>query len=117
MDYYYINTDTAALGYSPHVEWLKYDHVHSLQATMHQTAIGRYGERILGTLNPGDILFMYANQAWCCVSGTGFAESWDRVASYKGNGSIGISIYGIYRISNSVLIGISRLSTILFVQS
>ena len=50
-----------------------------------KTAITRYGERVLGTLSPGDMLFMYVSKARCCGCGCGCVaqQFWDRCA-YRG---------------------------------
>ena len=69
MNYYYINTDTSALGYSPHAKWIKYDHAFT------SGDYEEFGVKVLGTLNPGDILFMYANQRGVVAVGK-VAEAW-----------------------------------------
>ena len=76
MNYYYINTDTSALGYSPHAKWIKYDHAFT------SGDYEEFGVKVLGTLNPGDILFMYANQRGVVAAGQ-VAESWAG-STYKG---------------------------------
>ena len=76
MKYYYINTDTDALGYSPHTKWIKYD----LAFTSEDYE--EFGVKVLGILNPGDILFMYVNQRGVVDAGQ-VSESWDR-CSYEG---------------------------------
>ena len=69
MNYYYINTDTSALGYSPHAKWIKYDHAFT------SGDYEDFGVKVLGILNPGDILFMYANQRGVVSAGQ-VTESW-----------------------------------------
>ena len=76
MNYYYINTDTDALTYSPHAKWIKYDRAFTS---------GDYEEfcvQVLGKLEPGDILFMYANKRGVVAAGR-VSESWTG-SSYKG---------------------------------
>ena len=53
MKYYYIDTDRAALGYSPHAKWIKYNHAFT------SGDYEQYGVQVLGKLEPGDICFMY----------------------------------------------------------
>ena len=80
MNYFYINTDTSALGYSPHAEWIKYD-----RAFTSGDALGgyhKYGERVLGALNPGDMLFMYVRGRGVVAAGW-VCEFWDR-CGYRG---------------------------------
>ena len=82
MNYYYINTDTDALGYSPHTKWLKYDR--AFTSGEGRDGYYKYGERVLGTLNPGDMLFMYVSR--CGVVAAGWVcEFWDRCAYRDGN--------------------------------
>ena len=76
MKYYYINTDTDALGYSPHTKWIKYD------LAFTSGDYEEFGVKVLGILNPGDILFMYVNQRGVVAAGQ-VSESWDR-CSYEG---------------------------------
>ena len=77
MNYYYINTDTDALGYSPHAKWLKYNR--AFTSGEGQSGYYKYGERVLGTLRPGDMLFMYVSR--CGVVAAGWVcEFWDRRA-------------------------------------
>ena len=80
MNYYYINTDTDALGHSPHAKWIKYDRAFTSGDT--PDSYDKYGERVLGTLSPGDMLFMYVSR--CGVVAAGWVcEFWDRCA-YRG---------------------------------
>ena len=76
MNYYYINTDTDALGYSPHAKWIKYDRAFT------SGDYEEFGVKVLGILNPGDILFMYANRRGVVAAGQ-VTESWAG-SSYKG---------------------------------
>ena len=77
MNYYYINTDRDALGYSPHAKWIKYDRAFTSGEGL--DGYYKHGERVLGTLSPGDILFMYVSR--CGVVAAGWvAEFWDRCA-------------------------------------
>ena len=80
MNYYYINTDTDALGYSPHAKWIKHNHAFT------SGDYEQYGEQVLGTLNVGDMLFMYVKQ--CGVVAVGrVSESWDR-CTYEGESQL-----------------------------
>lgn len=81
MNYYYINTDTAALGYSPHVEWIKYDRAFTSGDAL--DGYHKYGERVLGALSPGDMLFMYVSRRGVVAAGW-VCEFWDRCA-YRGS--------------------------------
>ena len=76
MKYYYINTDTDALGYSPHAKWIKYD------LAFTSGDYEEFGVQVLGKLEPGDILFMYANKRGVVAAGR-VSESWTG-SSYKG---------------------------------
>lgn len=76
MNYYYINTDTDALGYSPHAKWIKHDHAFT------SGDYEEFGEGVLGKLELEDILFMYANQRGVVAAGQ-VAEFWAG-SSYKG---------------------------------
>ena len=76
MNYYYINTDTDALGYSPHAKWIKHDHAFT------SGDYEEFGEGVLGKLELEDILFMYANQRGVVAAGQ-VAEFWTG-SSYKG---------------------------------
>ena len=80
MNYYYINTDTDALGHSPHAKWIKYDRAFTSGDT--PDSYDKYGERVLGTLNPGDVLFMYVSGHGVVAAGW-VCEFWDRCA-YEG---------------------------------
>ena len=77
MNYYYINTDTAALGYSPHVEWIKHDRAFTSGDA--PDSYYKYGERVLGILTPGDMLFMYVSRRGVVAAGW-VCEFWDRCA-------------------------------------
>ena len=96
MNYYYINTDTNALGYSPHMKWIKYDRAFTSGGT--PEGYYKYGERVLGTLRPADMLFMYVSK--CGVMAAGWVcEFWDRRAYKDGNRLIyQDTIYTEYRI-------------------
>ncbi len=77
MNYYYINTDTDALGYSPHAKWIK--HNRAFTSGYIPEDYKTYGEQVLGKLSPGDLLFMYVNG--CGVVAAGWVcEAWDRRA-------------------------------------
>lgn len=76
MSYYYINTDTDALGYSPHAKWIKHDHAFT------SGDYEEFGEGVLGKLERGDILFMYVNQRGVVAVGR-VSEPWAG-SSYKG---------------------------------
>ena len=76
MNYYYINTDTDALGYSPHAKWIKY----SLAFT--SGGYEEFGVKVLGKLEPGDTLFMYANERGVVAAGQ-VTDPWAG-SSYKG---------------------------------
>ena len=80
MSYYYINTDTKTLGYSPHARWL--EHNHAFTSGDSQKGYEDYGVRVFGKLNRGDILFMYANKCGVMAAGR-VSESWNR-RSYEG---------------------------------
>jgi hypothetical protein len=80
MSYYYINTDTDALGYSPHAKWIEYNH--AFTSGNSQKGYEDYGVRVLGKLSRGDILFMYANKCGVMAAGR-VSESWNR-RSYEG---------------------------------
>ena len=80
MNYYYINTDTDALGYSPHAKWMKYDRAFTSGDA--SNGYYKYGERVLGTLSPGDMLFMYVSRHGVVAAGW-VCEFWDRCA-YRG---------------------------------
>ena len=80
MNYFYINTDTAALGYSPHAQWIKHDRAFTSGDA--QDGDHKYGERVLGTLSPGDMLFMYVSRRGVVAAGW-VCEFWDR-CGYKG---------------------------------
>ena len=76
MNYYYINTDTDALGYSPHAKWIKHDRAFT------SGDYEEFGEGVLGKLELEDILFMYANQRGVVAAGQ-VAEFWTG-SSYRG---------------------------------
>ena len=78
--YYYINTDTAALGYSPHAQWIKYDRAFTSGDA--PDSYYKYGKRVLGILTPGDMLFMYVSRRGVVAAGW-VCEFWDRCA-YRG---------------------------------
>lgn len=80
MSYYYINTDTNALGYSPHATWL--GHNHAFTSGDSQKGYEDYGVRVFGKLNRSDILFMYANKCGVVAAGR-VSESWN-CRSYEG---------------------------------
>ena len=80
MSYYYINTDTKTLGYSPHAAWL--EHNHAFTSGDSQDGYEKFGVRVFGKLNRGDILFMYANKCGVMAAGR-VSESWNR-RSYEG---------------------------------
>ena len=96
MNYYYINTDVDALGYSPHAKWIKHDHAFTSGDT--PSGYYKYGVRVLGKLNPGDMLFMYVSR--CGVVAAGWvAESWDRRAYWGGDRLVyQDTVYTEYRI-------------------
>ena len=78
MNYYYINTDTDALGYSPHTKWIQHDRAFT------SGDYKQYGVQVLGKLEPGDMLFMYVNG--CGVVAAGWVcETWDRRAYESGD--------------------------------
>ena len=81
MSYYYINTDTAALGYSPHAKWIKYDRAFTSGDA--PDSYHKYGECVLGLLTPGDMLFMYVSRRGVVAAGW-VCEFWDRCA-YRGS--------------------------------
>ena len=60
MEYYYINTDWDALGYSPHDKWIELGHAFT-SGDGSRCHYKKYGERVLGKLNSGDICLMYAD--------------------------------------------------------
>ena len=76
MNYYYINTDTDALGYSPHAKWIKHNHAFT------SGDYEQYGVQVLGKLEPGDICFMYVTKRGVLAAGR-VAESWAG-SSFKG---------------------------------
>ena len=76
MNYYYINTDTDALGYSPHAKWIKHDRAFT------SGDYEEFGAGVLGKLELDDILFMYANQHGVVAAGQ-VAEFWAG-SSYEG---------------------------------
>ena len=77
MRYYYINTDTDALGYSPHDKWIELEHAFTSGES--QADYKQYGERALGRLEQGDICFMYANGLGVVAAGE-VKEPWDSVS-------------------------------------
>ena len=81
MNYYYINTDTDALGYSPDMEWIKHDRAFTSGNAPEDYR--SYGERVLGILSPGDVLFMYVSGHGVVAAGR-VCEFWDRCA-YRGS--------------------------------
>lgn len=81
MNYYYINTDTNALDYSPHANWIKYDRAFTSGDA--PDSYYKCGEGALGILNPGDMLFMYVSKFGVVAAGR-VCEVWDRCA-YRGN--------------------------------
>lgn len=96
MNYYYINTDRDALGYSPHAKWIKHDRAFTSGDAL--DGYYKYGERILGKLSPGDMLFMYVSR--CGVVAAGWVcEFWDRRA-YWGSDRLVYrdTVYTEYRI-------------------
>ena len=96
MNYYYINTDRDALNYSPHAKWIKHDRAFTSGYTSDDYE--RYGVRVLGKLEPGDMLFMYVSG--CGVVAAGWVcEAWDRRA-YMDRGRLIYqdTIYTEYRI-------------------
>ena len=96
MNYYYINTDRDTLGHSPHAQWIK--HNRAFTSGEGQNGYYKYGVRGLGTLRPGDMLFMYVNG--CGVVAAGWVcEFWDQRAYRNGNQLIyKDTIYTEYRI-------------------
>lgn len=96
INYYYINTDRDTLGHSPHTQWIKYDR--AFTSGEGQNGYHKYGEHVLGTLCPGDMLFMYVSR--CGVVAAGWVcEFWDRRAYRDGNRLIyEDTIYTEYRI-------------------
>lgn len=68
---YLLNTDSKSLGgTSPHLIWLQSEHAYTAGDYT------KYGERILGKLHPGDIVFAYANTIG--VVAIGFVKDrWD----------------------------------------
>ncbi len=76
MTYYYINTDTDALGYSPHAKWIKYD----LAFTSGDNE--ESGAQAFETLKPGDIFFMYVSK--CGVAAAGQVSESRAGSSYQG---------------------------------
>lgn len=76
MSYYYINTDTDALGYSPHAKWIKYDHAFTSGHNEESDA------QVFETLMPSDILFMYVSKCGVVAAGQ-VSESWAG-SSYRG---------------------------------
>ena len=74
MNYYYINTDTEALKYSPHEKWI----VKGYAFTSGEGREGyqKYGVAVLGRLAQDDICFMYANRHGIVAAGR-IRESWD----------------------------------------
>ena len=81
MNYYHINTDTDALDYSPHAKWIKFDRAFTSGDA--PDSYYKYGERALGILSPGDILFMYVNKLGVVAAGQ-VCEFWDGCA-YTGS--------------------------------
>ena len=78
MNYYYINTDTDALGYSPHEAWIEHGHAF----TSDEAGDDTYGKKLL-RLEPDDILFMYVSGSGVVAVGN-VSEHWDGIA-YEGN--------------------------------
>ena len=78
MNYYYINTDTDALGYSPHEAWIEHGHAF----TSDEAGDDRYG-KLLERLEPDDILFMYVTGSGVVTVGR-VSEHWNGTA-YEGN--------------------------------
>ena len=77
MNYYYINTEAKAFnGRSPHNQWLSRRHAFT------SGNYENYGVQALGTLEPGDICFMYVNEHGIVAVGR-VCERWDR-CSYGG---------------------------------
>ena len=74
MKYYYINTDKKTLGYSPHEKWIKYDR--AFTSGDPPEGYEHYGVRVLGKLEPGDMLFMYVSRYGVVAAGW-VAEFWD----------------------------------------
>lgn len=77
MNYYYINTDTEALDYSPHTKWIKHDRAFTSGCVPED--YHTYGEQVLGKLSPGDVLFMYVSGYGVVAAGR-VCEFWDRCA-------------------------------------
>ena len=72
MNYYYINTDTDALDYSPHAQWIK--HNRAFTSGYIPDDYKTYGEQVLGKLSPGDLLFMYVNECGVVAAGVGLRD-------------------------------------------
>ena len=69
MSYFLINTDFDALGYSPHATWIKYDYAFTSGDSHDSSGYKRFGEGSLGRLEPGNVLFMYANKLGVVAAG------------------------------------------------
>ena len=70
MDYYYINTDTDALEYSPHMKWI--EHNHAFTSGNYE----KYGVKVLERLKRGDICFMYVKLCGVLAAGQ-VCEPWN----------------------------------------
>ena len=77
MEYYYINTDWDALGYTPHDKWIEHHHAFTAgdgSLRDYET----FGVRAIGRLTPGDICLMYANGKGFIAAGE-VIQPWDRI--------------------------------------
>lgn len=75
MRYFFINTDVDALGYSPHATWIKHNHAFTSGDSHDSSGYKRFGERSLGRLKLGNVLFMYANKLGVVAAGE-VTEPW-----------------------------------------
>ena len=82
MSFYCINTDTDALGYSPHAKWIRYEYAFT-SGDGTQEGYEKFGEHKLGKLKPDDILFMYANKLGVVAAGK-VTDYWQG-SSYEGS--------------------------------
>lgn len=73
MEYYIINTDVKTIGKSPHTYWIEKGFVFT-------GGPYKYGKK-LDRLNPGDIIFVYANRIGIVAIGEA-AEKWDGKTYY-----------------------------------
>ena len=76
LRYYFINTDSNALGHSPHAKWIEYNHAFT------SGNYEKFGVKALGKLSPNDVLFMSVNDLGIVAAGI-VLESWVG-SSYKG---------------------------------